>query len=145
MELNKIKDIIEEYLNKKALKLFDISYQKADKTLTVLLDEKFDMNDIEQISNELSEYLDNYADEFEDNYILDVSTVGVERPIRSKDELNEAVGGYIYVETKENNYYGTLKSFEEDMLNLEVTNKTRKDVISIDYKEVNYVRYAVKF
>lgn len=145
MELNKIKDIIKEYLNKKALKLFDISYQKADKTLTVLLDEKFDMNDIEQISNELSEYLDNYADEFEDNYILDVSTVGVERPIRSKDELNEAVGEYIYVETKENNYYGTLKSFEEDTLHLEVTNKTRKDVISIDYKEVNYVRYAVKF
>lgn len=145
MELNKIKDIIKEYLNNKTLKLFDLSYQKIDKTLTVLLDEKLDMNDIENISNELSEYLDNYANEFEDNYILDVSTVGVERPIRNKDELNEAVGEYIYVETKENNYYGTLKSFEEDMLNLEVTNKTRKDVISIDYKEVNYVRYAVKF
>lgn len=145
MELNKIKEIIKDYVESKNLKLFDVSYFKSDSILTVLLDEKLSIDEIEVFSNGLSEYLDKYEDEFEDNYFLDVSNVGVERPIRNEEELNDAIGSYIYVKTKENEYYGTLKSYTDGIIHLITKVKNRTSEVSVDYKKAKKVRYAVEF
>lgn len=145
MELNKIKEIIKEYVESKNLKLFDVSYFKSDSILTVLLDEKLSIDEIEVFSNGLSEYLDKYEDEFEDNYFLDVSNVGVERPIRNEEELEDAIGSYIYVKTKENEYYGTLKSYTDGIIHLITKVKNRTSEVSVDYKKAKKVRYAVEF
>lgn len=145
MELNKIKEIIKDYVESKNLKLFDVSYFKSDSILTVLLDEKLSIDEIEVFSNGLSEYLDQYEDEFEDNYFLDVSNVGVERPIRNEEELKDAIGSYIYVKTKENEYYGTLKSYTDGIIHLITKVKNRTSEVSVDYKKAKKVRYAVEF
>ncbi|MBR5342093.1 MAG: hypothetical protein IK151_09255 [Erysipelotrichaceae bacterium] len=145
MNLDKIKEELNRYITEKGLKLFEVTYQKKDHTLTVLLDEKLKMDELEEISNDLSSFLDGYADEFEDNYFLDVSTVGVERPIRNEDELKEAIGEYIYVKTKENEYYGTLSSYNNGVMNLKVKDKTREKDVSVEYQKAKKVRYAVRF
>lgn len=145
MNLKNIKSNLGKFLEEKKLKLFEITYQKSETTLSIVLDEILDMNQIEDISNQISEYLDKYEDEFEDNYILDVSTIGAERPIRNEDELIKAVGEYIYVATKEDEYYGTFTSYTDGMINLEVKDKTRIKNVSVEYKNVKNVRYAVKF
>ena len=145
MNLEKINLALKEFSEKKNLNLFEVTYHKNDSTLTVLFDEKFDMNELENVSNELSEFLDKYDGEFEDNYFLDVSTVGVERPIRNEEELIKAIGEYIYVKTKENEYYGTLKSYNNGVLSLDVADKNKTKNISVEYKKVKIVRYAVKF
>lgn len=145
MNLESIRSKLEEYFSDKQLKLYDIAYQKQDQTLSILLDEKLDMDKLEEISNDVSTYLDKYEDEFEDNYILDVSTVGAERPIRNEDELNGAIGEYIYVKTKENEYYGTLKDYTDGIIHLEVMDKTKVKNVSVDYSKTKKVRYAVKF
>lgn len=145
MNLDSIKINLEKYLNDKNLKVFEISYQKKDETLSILLDEQLDMDKLENISNEISEYLDQYESEFEDNYILDVSTVGAERPIRNEEELNKAIGEYIYCKTKENEYYGTLKDYTDGIIHLETMDKTRIKNVSVDYSKTKLVRYAVKF
>ena len=145
MQLDKIKKAIADYLETKELKLFDVSYHKADQILEVLLDEKMSMEDIEKTSDELSGLLDEYDEELPDKYFLDVSTVGVERPIRNEEELKEAIGNYIYVKTAKNEYYGDLVSYEDGVLKLSVKDKTRMKIIEVDYKEIKKVRYAVKF
>ncbi|MDO5332057.1 MAG: hypothetical protein Q4E99_05190 [Bacillota bacterium] len=145
MNLDSIKDNLGKFLDEKKLKLFEITYQKKDQTLSVLLDEELDMDKIEKISNEISEYLDKFEEEFDDNYILDVSTVGAERPIRNEDELIKAMGEYIYVKTSESEYYGTLLDFTNGIIHMEVKEKTKIKNISIDYKKTKKVRYAVKF
>ena len=145
MNLDKIKEELNRYITEKGLKLFEVTYQKKDSTLTVLLDEKLKMDELEEISNDLSSFLDGYADEFEDNYFLDVSTVGVERPIRNEDELKEAIGEYIYVKTKENEYYGTLSSYNNGVMNLKIKDKTREKDVSVEYQKAKKVRYAVRF
>ncbi|MCR4633724.1 MAG: hypothetical protein K5648_06320 [Erysipelotrichaceae bacterium] len=145
MNTEKIKNALNEFISGKNRKLFDVEYKKSDHTLTVLLDEKLNMDELETLSNEISGFLDQYEDEFEDNYFLDVSTVGAERPIRNGDELKAAVGQYIYVKTKDNEYYGTLTSFNGDVLNLKVKEKTREKDVSIEYSKTKKVRYAVKF
>mgnify|MGYP003314488732 CR=1 FL=1 len=145
MNLDKVKQDVNEFVNEKKLNLFEISYLKKDNTLSIILDEKLDMDGLEKVSNEISEFLDKYADDFDENYILDVSTVGVERPIRNEDELSKAVGEYIFVKTKEEEFYGDLKDFTDGIIHLEIKDKTRIKNVSIDYSKTKLVRYAVKF
>ena len=145
MNTDKIKKEIEGFLSSKGMKLFDLQYSKKDQTLTVLLDEKLSMDELEEVSNEISQLLDKFEDEFVDNYFLDVSTVGAERPIRNKEELKDAVGEYIYVKVKGSEYYGTLHSFENETLTLKVKDKTREKDVLIEYPQIKKVRYAVKF
>ena len=145
MNTEKIRNVLNEFVSQKQMKLFDVSFSKKDTTLTILLDEKLNMDELETISNEISQFLDQYEDEFEGNYFLDVSTVGVERPIRNEEELKNALGEYIYVKTKENEYYGTLTSFNEGIMNLKVKEKTKEKDVSVDYAKTKKVRYAVKF
>ena len=145
MNLESIKSNLQKYLEDKQLKLYEITYQKADQTLSIILDEKLDMDKLEEISNDISGYLDQYENDFEDNYILDISTVGAERPIRNEDELKGAIGEYIYIKTKENEYYGTLKDYTDGIIHLEIMDKTKIKNISVDYSKTKKVRYAVKF
>ena len=145
MKLENIKNDVNKYLLEKKLKLFDITYNKSESSLCVLLDEKLDLDEIEKISNDLSNILDKYEDEFKENYILDVSTVGVERPIRNESELEDAINEYIFVKTKKNEYYGTLKKYSDGILELETKNNTKVVNVTIEYKDVKEVRYAVKF
>ena len=146
MNLEKVKKALQDFSDKNNLKLYEVTYHKNDQTLSVLFDEKFDMEKLEEVSGKVSDLLDKYEDEFENNYFLDVSTIGVERPIRNEEELKEAVGSYIYVKTKDKEeYYGDLKSFNNGVLSLDVNDKNKVKNYSIEYKNVKKVRYAVKF
>ena len=145
MDLKRVKELISDFTTKNSLNLFDLRYDKSDCVLTVLLDENFSMDELEDVSRRLSDYLDDYEDEFDDNYFLDVSTVGVERPIRNEKELLQAIGKYIYVQIKDSEYYGTLLSYEDGLMNLEVKDKNRKKSVSVNYKDSKSVRYAVEF
>lgn len=145
MNLEKIKSALEEFLSKKQLKLFELTYQKNDAVLSVLLDETLNMDELETVSNEISAFLDQYDDEFVDNYFLDVSNVGAERPIRNEEEVSEAIDKYIYVKLPKEDYYGYLREFKDGIMTLEVKDKTRKKNISVDYKKTKQVRYAVEF
>lgn len=145
MNLDKIKSALNQFLDEKQLKLFEITYQKNDEVLTVLLDETLNMDQLEKVSNEISEFLDQYEDEFKDNYFLDVSNVGAERPIRNESELLEAVNKYIYVKANKQEYYGYLKDYDKGIMTLQVKDKNRSKDIQIDYKDAKKVRYAVEF
>ena len=145
MDLGRVKKSLQEFIENKGMKLFEVTYHKKDATLSVLLDEKLNMDELEKISQEISDHLDRFEDEFDDNYLLDVSTVGAERPIRNEQEVMKAIGAYIYVKTKEKEYYGTLKSFEEGKLLMETKDKNRTKDVSVDYSQIKKMRYAVQF
>ena len=146
MNLEKIRNALQEFSDEQHLKLYEVAYHKNDQTLAVLFDEKFTMDRLEEVSNKVSELLDKFEDEFADNYFLDVSTIGVERPIRNEDELAEAVGSYIFIQTKnKEEYYGDLKSYTNGVLSLDVSEKNKIRNYSVEYKNIRKVRYAVKF
>ena len=145
MNLDRIKQDLTEFVKERDLEIFEVNYLKNDKTLQIILDNKLDMEKIEVISNEISNYLDKYSEEFEDNYLLDVSTVGAERPIRNKQELLDALNQYIYVQTKNEEYYGTLIEYKDDDVSLQIKDKTRIKNVTVKYSEIKNVRYAVKF
>ena len=145
MNLEKIRKVLTEYADTHGYRLFEVEYHKNDQTLSVVFDEEFDMAGLEKVSQEVSDLLDPYEDEFASQYFLDVSTVGIERPIRNEEELKAAVGQYVYVRCKEEEYYGDLLSYAEGMMELQVRDKTRTKNISLAYADVKEMRYAVRF
>ena len=144
MDLKKIETELKDFLREKELTLYELNHIKKDNILQVVLDESLDMEQIEAVSSEVSDFMDRYEDEL-DAYLLDVCTAGIERPIRGDEEMKKAVGSYVNVKTKENVYEGTLTEVTEEELRLSVKDKTRDKLITVPKKQVKKMRYAVKF
>ena len=144
MEIKELKEKLGNDLLSLGYKLYDCYFEKKEHILHVVIDAKMDMNQIEELSKKVSEIMDLYDGDM-DEYMLDVSTVGIEKEIRSEDELKEAVGSYIYVKTKELKVYGDLESFDGNILTLKTKDKNITKTVKVNYSDVKYVRYAVKF
>ena len=78
-----------------------------------------------------------------------MTSPGLERPLKTKEALEGAVGKYIHVNLykaveKQKVFEGTLVRFEEDVLTIEYMDKTRKKTVAIPYNLVSKARLAVK-
>ena len=135
--------------------LVDVEYGKigSDYVLSVFVDkpEGITVNDTADLTDIISPLLDSIKpDPFPEQYFLEVTSPGLERPLKTKEQLAAAVGEYIHVSLyqavdKSKTFEGTLLSFEEDHLTMEYMDKTRKKVVQIPYKLVSKARLAVKF
>jgi ribosome maturation factor RimP len=109
-----------------------------------------DIDDVAAINEEI---LDLVNDDLPDGYYLEVTTVGVERELKNDDDLEKALGKYIYLKTYEKiesafnqkEIYGYLESYEEDSINVNVINKTRTKLVTIEKSKIAKLRLAVKF
>ena len=135
--------------------LVDVEYGKigSDYVLSVFVDkpEGITVNDTADLTDIISPLLDTIKpDPFPEQYFLEVTSPGLERPLKTKEQLAAAVGEYIHVSLyqaldKSKVFEGTLLSFEEDHLTMEYMDKTRKKVVQIPYQLVSKARLAVKF
>ena len=135
--------------------LVDIEYGKmgGDYVLSVFVDkpEGITVNDTADLTDIISPLLDQIKpDPFPEQYFLEVTSPGLERPLKTKEQLADAVGSYIHVSLykavdKQKVFEGTLLSFEEDVLHMEYLDKTRRKEVEIPYSLVSKARLAVKF
>ena len=144
MDLKELKKNLKNDLKSLGYELYDVTYSKKDNILHVEVDKSMDLKEIEDLSKKISKIMDKYDDEFNE-YLLDVSSVGLERPIRNEEELKKAVGSYIYVKTNKDEIYGSLKSFKDGILIIKHKQKNLSVESEINYKDIKKVRYAVKF
>ena len=133
--------------------LVDVEYVKEGQNffLRVYVDtpEGIDIDQCAEIAEKLSEQLDQ-QDYIEDEYILEVSSPGAERPLKTKEQVAQAVDSYINVRTyqaidDQKEFEGYLRNFENDQLTLEILVKTRHKVIEIPYEKAAKIRLAIKF
>ena len=143
MNLDLITKALIEHLDEKGLHLYELKYSKGDSILHVCLDDSLDMNQVEEASRDISDFMDKFEDQF-DEYLLDVYTIGIERPIRNKEELIQAVGSYIFVKGKDFKLSGTLSSFVDDILTLSYKEKNITKTMTINYQSIKEMRYAVE-
>jgi len=102
-----------------------------------------------EISEKLSEQLDQH-DFIAEEYILEVSSPGAERPLKNKEQIMKAMDSYVFVKTyqaieNQKEFEGFLRNFEDDILTLEILLKTRKKEVKIPYDKVAKIRLAIKF
>ncbi|MFA5692463.1 MAG: hypothetical protein WC907_02505, partial [Acholeplasmataceae bacterium] len=96
--LNLIKDEINKIFKQHNLVLYSLEKTKIgnDSGITVLIDNTLNSNELELIHKEVLEKLDNLLP---DDYYLELSTLGIERPLKTIDELEKNIGEYIYFES----------------------------------------------
>ncbi|SUN76581.1 ribosome maturation protein RimP [Streptococcus massiliensis] len=134
--------------------LVDVEYGKmgGDYVLSVFVDKEggITLNDTADLTDIISPLLDSIKpDPFPDNYFLEVTSPGLERPLKTAEAVAAAVGQYIHVSLyqsidKQKIFEGDLISFDNEILRIEYMDKTRKKEVEIPYKLVSKARLAVK-
>lgn len=107
------------------------------------LDEASKLNEL--ISNELD--VEDFIDE---EYYLEVSSEGIEKELRSDDDIAKSVGKYVFVSTYEKinglkEFYGDLLSFDGETITLSYMAKNIKKNVEIQKNKISKIRLAVKF
>ena len=152
MNETQIKQLIEPRINKLGYSLESISLkrEKGDLFLQIVVD-RFDpisLDDIVAISNEISPILDE-NDPIKDNYFLDVTSLGAEKPIKLEHldkYINKYVNLHVINPIKGENYLeGNIDSVNDDILILSYKIKTRLVRVEIPRKDIDKARLAIKF
>lgn len=151
-----VADVVTPLAEARGDELVDVEYVKEKKQyyLRIYVDRRLGGIDIEEIAN-LSELVSEKLDEldpdpFPEPYILELSSPGLERPIKNEKDWERAKGSYIHVSLYqkidgEKAFEGTLKDLNQDQIVLEVKIKTRRKYITIPRKVIASSRFAVEF
>lgn len=124
----------------------------SDYILSVLVDKPggVSVEDTAALSEIISPLLDTIKpDPFPEQYLLEVCSPGLERPLKTKEALQEAVGSYVNVSLykaidKQKVFEGELLSFDGDSLTIAYVDKTRHKQVDIPYQALAKARLAVK-
>ncbi|TCT26732.1 ribosome maturation factor RimP [Melghiribacillus thermohalophilus] len=147
------KELAEPILENMNVELVDIEFVKEGKNwylrLFVDKDGGITIEECEEISEALSVKLDE-ADPISTPYFLEVSSPGVERPLKKKTDFEKYVGHRVYVKlyrhmNGEKEFEGKLLSFADEMATIEFNDRGRMKTVDIPYDQIAKARLAVSF
>lgn len=122
--------------------------------IRITIDDPFTFDiDIDDVAAINEEILDLVNDDLPDGYYLEVTSMGIERELKSDEDLEKALGKYVFVKTYEKlesagnqkEMYGYLESYTAETINVNVIIKTRTKLITIEKTKIAKLRLAVKF
>src|SRR5690625_3189338 len=148
-------DIVKPIAEEKGFRVVDIEYVKEGKNwfLRIYIDKPggVDLNDCAMFNELVSEQMDVLEpDPIPYAYYLEVSSPGAERPLKTEEDFEVAVGRYIHVTLfepveKNNVYEGTLKELTEDKMVLAVKDKNKLKDIELKRTNISKARLAIEF
>ena len=115
---DRVREVIEPLLDEQGLELVDV--ERSGATLRVIVDRAeggIDLDTVAHASELVSAALD-HADPIPGRYTLEVSSPGIERPLRTPAHFRRCVGGTVAVKTRpgtagERRMEGTLEAADE--------------------------------
>lgn len=149
-----VEGLVQPIVDDLNLELVEIEFvqEGSDWFLRVYIDTPEGNIDIDQcavVSERLSEELDR-VDPIVQNYFLEVSSPGAERPLKKEKDFENAVGEYVYIKTyapidgmKE--FEGYLMNYGPKGAELEVRIKTRTIKVQIEREKMAVARLAIDF
>jgi ribosome maturation factor RimP len=146
-------ELVNPIVEKLGLELVDVEFVKEGKNwfLRVYIDSTggVDIEECGTVSEQLSEKLDE-LDPIEQPYFLEVSSPGVERPLKKPEDVKNAIGKNVNIKlyepiNDEKVYEGLLKDFDGETLFMEIKVKTQVKKVELPYKKVANARLAVVF
>ena len=158
--MSKVTDIVrsavEPIIAERNDEFVDIEYvkEKGQNYLRIYVDKEpngIDIDEIADLSELVSEKLDTLdPDPLPDPYILELSSPGAERPIKTENDWEKAQGEYVHLglyqkKDEKKMYEGTLKSYNDDEVELEVKIKTRRKTVVVPRKLIANIRFAIEF
>lgn len=146
----KIMPILEPIIAERNLELVDLEFVKegANWYLRVYIDKEggVDIDDCEGVSRALEAKLDT-EDPIEQAYILEVSSPGIDRPLKKDADFEKFCGEIIDIKlykgiNGQKQYQGKLLGLENGVISIE---DEENNVITFEQKDVAGVRLAVIF
>ena len=136
------------------LELVDVEFVKEgrDWFLRVYIDTpngSIDIDQCSQVSEKLSEELDR-TDPIPQNYFLEVSSPGAERPLKKEEDFQKAIGQFVFIKTYEaindmKEFEGYLLAYGPEGAEIEIRIKTRKITVVIGQEKIALARLAIDF
>ncbi len=120
-------------------------YGKLNLNVLIWKKEGIGLNDCESVHNSISAELDKYEDLFPAEYILNVSSQGLDRKIVSNDDYRRALETEIEcVDKDKNKAHGKLISYDDEQVILEIGGKkpTQK---TLNRKNLTKVQAYIRF
>ena len=149
---NRVLELIEKPILEQGYSKVQVSYKKESGVfyLHVMID-KDDIISLEEIIavNDLISPILDKADLISNEYVLDVTSFGAEKPIEL-DRLEKYVGKYVHFHLShphkgENILEGDLEEVTTDSVKLSFRVKTRVVKVELPRKDIDDARLAIKF
>ena len=147
-----VKMLAEPIVKEENCVLFDVEYKKegADYVLRILIekekpDEYISINDCENISRKMSDILDE-KDPIENQYMLEVSSPGIDRPLRNEADFIKFNGrlidiGLYKAQNGKKIITGILNGYDGGKITVLEDDKE----IIVDKNDASYVKLAIEF
>lgn len=152
--VSKVKEIVLPLIEAKDCYLDDIVFEmeKNEWYLRIFVDKNegsLDMDTCVEVTEVISAKLDE-TDPIQQEYYLEISSPGLEKPLRSYEACQRAVGEYVYIQLKDpkngfDEVYATIERVEDGVLDLSYLVKNIRKHCSIEYDNIQFIRKAVKF
>ena len=132
----------------KGFELVDVEWVKegANWYLRAYIDKEngITVDDCEEVSRALSDLLDE-EDFISENYILEVSSPDLDRPLKKEKDFARSIGKDVEVKlfkaiNKEKEFVGILKAYDEDTVTLEMEDETE-----MQFKRSDIARIRLAF
>lgn len=153
MAKRKVEDIVYELakpiIDRNNFELVEIEYKKegSDWYLRVYIDKEggITIDDCQSVSEELSDLLDE-ADPIEQSYIFEVSSPGIDRPLKTDRDYEKNNGKLIEIKlfsplNGKKAFEGILKGHTEDKVDIEIDGK----IMQIEKISIALIRPVIKF
>lgn len=130
--------------------LVDVEYVKEGSSwyLRAYIDKEggIAIDDCEMISRKLSDWLDK-EDFISDSYILEVSSPGLDRPLKKEKDFARSLGKQVDVKLyrareKQKDFTGTLAEYDKDTVTIELEGRGR---MTFERQEIALIRLALDF
>ena len=144
-----VADLIKPTLEGNGIELVDIEYKKTGRirVLRVFIDKNqgVTVHDCQELSREIEDLIEIH-ELIDDHYVLEVSSPGLDRPLKKDTDFLRNKGKRIQIKTyspinnkKEN--AGTIRNFINDTLFLE----RKKDILKIPLTDIAQAKLIIEF
>ncbi|WP_036728789.1 ribosome maturation factor RimP [Peptoniphilus mikwangii] len=147
--IDKIKNIAEECSNEMGYEIVDVEYQVGNKhdllSIFIYKKEGIDINDCTNMSRIIESVLDK-EDIIDKPYYLEISSPGLDRPLKTKDDYRRNIGNEVTVKLYapldgKKLIEGILENYDESIIILSVEDEK----IEIPIKSISLMRQSIKF
>ena len=144
----KTEELLQPLVDAHGFELVDVEYVKeaGNWYLRAYIDKEngITVDDCEEVSRALSDLLDE-EDFISENYILEVSSPGLDRPLKKEKDFERSIGKDVEVKlfkaiNKEKEFVGILKAYDEDTVTLEMEDETE-----MQFKRSDIARIRLAF
>lgn len=144
-----VTELIEPVVHDENLELVDVEYKKEGKNwyLRIYIDKDggVSVEDCQKVSRQIEDMIQ--IDEIiHSAYILEVSSPGLDRPLKKEKDLLRSIGKKVSVTTyspidKQRNFVGIIKDFSNQTLSLDVNGKS----VAIPFEIIANTKLVIEF